>query len=996
MKLPAHFASRLRGGIALALLTFVVAGSTVRARAANPPDAMSRVQLIEWQGTVEIERAGTTHWLPAPAQADLAIGDQLRTGAASRATLQFADRSVFRLDQLSTVEILPVENDPAWKRLFLKIGALFFLDRERPARVEIRTPTATSAIRGTEFLIAVTEAGNATEVKVYDGQVSLLTALGNADATGGEVVSHSGSAAPQTRATALGSRPLRWVLHYPTVLDPRDLELSEDERALLASSLIAYESGSIRDALTRVPIDFTPRSESARGYLAALALAAGRLEPLHDLAATPLPRRPALSSLLRITAAVLGEPLAALTPDASASEWLAESYVQQIHGDIPAAHRAALQATERSPHWGAAWVRRAELEWGLGHHQATRVALDQGQTLAPRDVRAALLQGFVELDRGNVTAARGSFERAWNLDSSLGDVAAGLGLCAFRQGQAEEGLRWLQIAAVLEPQRSVLRAYLGKAYASTGEPELAAREFQLATRADPLDPTPWLYQALHEQQTLQDNRSIRSLEHSLALSGDNGVPRSRLLLDHDRAVRRADLSVSYQGAGLTEPARRAASRAVDDHPADFSAHLFRARALQALEDPSRFDLRYESARQTELLLANLLAPPQGAALSQQLSQDDHLRFFEQGGVHAASSSVYRTRGDWEHMASLFGTTGGLGYALDAQWSSLSGEGPNADHELSAVSFQAKQRLTDTQGLFLQAGWLERKGGDPSRLFDPSSAIREYHYRESSVPSVAVGYDLDWDTAGRTLLLLAHQQSHLRIHHPEPQVLFLREREGVARSLELDPFFDLDSEASLPLTALELQHLWESDHHSLIAGAAFQAGTLDSEVSLPREPDPRLIRDVSQARYSNTRAYAYHTYRVTDRLRLTGGFSVEAGVAPANPDWPPLDHHERSFFALSPKLGILFEPWTGGTWRAAWTRGLGAYEFASGLRLEPTEVAGFLQSHRSLMGTSLAPGFPAEDQEMFGLGFDQRWATGTYAGFELTERSAQGERSLGVL
>ncbi|MCC6235011.1 MAG: hypothetical protein IT580_20375 [Verrucomicrobiales bacterium] len=34
--------------------------------------------------------------------------------------------------------------------------------------------------------------------------------------------------------------------------------------------------------------------------------------------------------------------------------------------------------------------------------------------------------------------------------------------------------------------------------------------------------------------------------------------------------------------------------------------------------------------------------------------------------------------------------------------------------------------------------------------------------------------------------------------------------------------------------------------------------------------------------------------------------------------------------------------------------------------------------------------------MFGLGFDQRWATGTYAGFELTERSAQGERSLGVL
>lgn len=60
-------------------------------------------------------------------------------------------------------------------------------------------------------------------------------------------------------------------------------------------------------------------------------------------------------------------------------------------------------------------------------------------------------------------------------------------------------------------------------------------------------------------------------------------------------MRRADLAVSYDAVGLDDVAARSASRAIEDDYASFEAHLFRARTLQAREDPSRFDLRLEPA-----------------------------------------------------------------------------------------------------------------------------------------------------------------------------------------------------------------------------------------------------------------------------------------------------------------------------------------------------------------------------------------------------------------
>jgi len=180
----------------------------------------------------------------------------------------------------------------------------------------------------------------------------------------------------------------------------------------------------------------------------------------------------------------------------------------------------------------------------------------------------------------------------------------------------------------LEPPRALFRDYLGKASSELGDAKAADKELGLARRLDPKDPTGWLYSALQLWQENRINEAIRDLERSVDLNNQRAIFRSRLLLDEDQSVRSANLAAIYNDDGLAEVSRHTAARAVAEDYANFSGHLFLANSYQSQEDANRFDLRLETARQSELLVANLLAPPGAGNFSQQLSQQEHLQFFD--------------------------------------------------------------------------------------------------------------------------------------------------------------------------------------------------------------------------------------------------------------------------------------------------------------------------------------------------------------------------------
>src|SRR6185369_15490569 len=164
------------------------------------------------------------------------------------------------------------------------------------------------------------------------------------------------------------------------------------------------------------------------------------------------------------------------------------------------------------PNFGFAWARVAELEFSFGRGRAASAALEKALALSPRNAQAIALKGFLLCAENRIPDALRAFDEAIAADSALANAWLGRGLCRIRQGHAREGREDLQVAAALEPQRAVLRTYLGKAFSNVGDDTRAVKELALARSLDPNDPTAWLYSALLNQQRSRINEAVDDLE----------------------------------------------------------------------------------------------------------------------------------------------------------------------------------------------------------------------------------------------------------------------------------------------------------------------------------------------------------------------------------------------------------------------------------------------------------------------------------------------------
>lgn len=988
--------------ICFALGIFSARGQT------NPPTTVSLEPasvLIESAGQVEFNRAASTNWQSAAVGLALKAGDKVRTRAASRAAVQLSDRSVIRLSERTTLEILPPRRAEK-KRFRLPSGSIFFFNREKPTDVEFDTPLAAGAIRGTEFLLEVADEQPALRLALIDGLVRLDTSNGEVNLQRGEEVRLTPGQPPQKTALVNANAVIQWALYYPAVVSPADLTLSADEAAALSPVLRHYESGDLLAALAAWPENALMTRPGVRCLRAQLELAVGRVADAESLLATVPADFPVKRALTELIAVVRSETprretrktLAPETPN-SASEALAQSYTFQQAANLEAARAGARTAVALAPNLGFAHLRLAELEFAFGNRRGALPELRHTLELSPRLAPAHALQGFVELDRGDTRAARTAFSRARELDAALSPAWLGDGLCLMRERKYAEAQAAFQVAAALEPQRGLFRAYLGKAASELGNSQSAAKEFNLAQRLDPNDPTAWLYSALDLWQHNRLNEAIRNLERSSDLNDNRAVFRSRLLLDEDRSVRSANLAALYADAGLAEASHQAAIRSVSESYLNFSGHLFLSDSYRAVESANRFDLRMETARQSELLVANLLAPPGGGNLSQLLSQQEHLQFFDPRPVGVSSLTQYGSNGDWREAGTVFGTLGGLSYAFDALYESLNGQQPNGESEQRRFTLTLKQRVTASDEAYFQIGNYKAEAGDIAQYYDPAQAVKGFHVEEKQAPTLYAGWHHEWSPGSHTLFLFARLDDHLSLTNPQPNVIFLRQIGGVITEVQSPPAgppFSLDYASDFTLYSAELQQIWETPRHSLVLGGRWQSGEVDSSATLSRVLTGVVTDDNVSSSLERGNAYAYYGWQVFDALRLIGGVSYDYLSYPENNDLPPLTPESISSDLVSPKAGLLFTPWQRGLLRASYTKSLGGLYFDNSVRLEPTQVAGFNQAFRNLIPGSVAGLVPGTEFETTGVAFDQSLPSGTWFGLEAEWLNSAGDRTVGVL
>ena len=996
------------------VLAFVLAASTARAQSTNPPSMVANTnlasRLIEAAGQVEFITPGQTNWQKASCGLTLTPGDRVRTREQSRAAVQLSDRSVIRLNERTTLEILPPRNAEK-KRFGLPGGSIFFFNREKPADVEFDTPLAAGAIRGTEFFLEVAEADKAVHLALIDGLVGLQTQTGEVALQRGEDLRLAPGQPPQKTALVNAIAMIQWALYYPAILNTDELSFDASELGPLSSTLENYRAGDLLAALAAWPAGFRETSTGAVSLHAQLELAVGRVSESEQLVSRLPADAPAATALRELIAVVRGEAgVTNFTPHSS-SEWLAHSYRLQSKADLPAARAAARKVASLAPKFGFAHARVAELEFSFGNRVAALEELKQTYLLSPRLASAYALQGFVLLAQDETKAALVQFERARELDAALGSAWLGRGLCLMRERNFLEARSAFQAAAALEPQRGLFRSYLGKVESELGEAKAAGKEFNLAKQLDPNDPTAWLYSALNLWQENRFNEAIRDLEKSSDLNDNRAAFRSRLLLDQDRAVRSANLAALYDDAGLPDVSRHAAAQAVSESYANFSGHLFLADSLAAQESVNRFDLRFETARQSELLVANLLAPPGAGNLSQTLSQQEHLRLFDERPIGVSTLSEYTSHGDWRQTGTTFGTLNGFSYALDASYEKLNGQQANGDAERRQFALTLKQRVTPDDEAYFQIGTYHADMGDVANYFYPTQSVRGFHAEENQEPTLYAGWHHQWSPGSHTLFLFSRLDDRFTSRDPNKNILFLQTDFSGSKILAvqqgpLPPFPDgqgpvnSDLSSDFTLYSAELQHIWETSRYSLILGGRWQSGSVDTHSKMtdvfPSEPQPNPVTDQTvDGSLERGDAYTYATWQVIDSLQLIGGASYTHISYPDNLDLPPLSTGETSNDLLSPKAGLLFQPWKGGLFRASYTKSLGGLYFDNSVRLEPTQVGGFNQAFRSLLPESVAGLVPGSEFETISAGFDQSLASGTFFGVETEQLSSHGERDVGA-
>ena len=1029
-------------------LAWLLLGAPILAQ--NP--APSSAELLTKENIVESARPDTA-WFPANVGQQFLVGDRLRTGILSRATVRLTDLSVLRLNELTMLRILP-PTESSKPGLDLKGGAIYFFSRDKPQDMHIRTPIATGALRGTEFNLSVAANGTTT-LSMFDGEVELGNSLGTIVVRNGEQARVEPGKAPYKTAVIEAQNIIQWCLYYPGVIDPAELGLSRGEERALADSLAAYRAGDLLTALQAYPND---RNTSVAGavYRATLFLGVGQVEKA-TAALAALPRNsPKKETILQLIAAVKFQEFQRTTPPQSASDWMAESYYRQSRSNLEGALQAALKATELAHGFGFAWARAAEMEFSFGRTAQAREFIQKALGLSPLNAQAHALHGFLLSAENRIDLARASFNQAIKVDGALSNAWLGRGLTLIRQGHDEEGRRDLQTAAVLEPNRSILRSYLGKAFSQVGLATKANLELTRAKGLDPNDPTPWLYSAIERKEENRYNEAIDEMEKSVALNNNRRVYRSSLLLDQDRAVRGANLAAIYRDTGLVEQSVREATLAVESDYSSAGAHLFLADSFDALRDPRRVLLRYETAWSNELLLSQLLSPVGAGSLSQFVSQQEYSKLFQEDGIGASSITDYRGDGQLLERSSVFGTSGNLSYAVDGEYYHRDSTGLNDHISRGDVTGTFKLQVTpqDTAFLLINFGWME--SGFPFQTYDPDAlktrdvqvfdpmgnltteqrpnrAVLDYHLHEEETPGVVLlGWHHEWSPGNNTLVLVGRLSSRQTLRDNElPYTIYQRDvtnlvpqnlvdLSGAPDSLpvfrpyaghgaivsEFLDFLDLRYHSDFEAWSGELQHILKLGPDTIVAGGRWQSGQFDTGSHFSNlggatgSPfTPYFDQGAAQQEFSvdgeRESIYLYNYLQPLPWITLTTGLAYDWLRYPDNFRSPPVNGRQRSTEQFSPKVGLTLQPWTGTVLRGMWARSLSGATFDESVRLEPTEIAGFPQAYRSVISESLLGEMAGSKLTVRGVSLEQKLPSRTFLGGSYAIITQNNDRSVGT-
>jgi len=500
-------------------------------------------EIVSLQGKGETREAAASNWRDAVVRQQLAQGNFVRTGDASRMAVLLADQTQIRLAANSMIQIKQVGDNRdrgtilrqsagrSWtqsKNVDAPAAFIQGMADKTPNRLMVETPSALAAIRGTDWEMVVDEDGTST-MTVLSGVVLLSNEQGSVSVGAGEQGQAKVGVAPVKRLLQNPRDRVQWVSSF--TVDPQrypELDGAKNEALKTIGALLrAGDFSAARRAVERL-VAQQPATGTAQLLFADFQVLDGEIEPAINTLRQGAGQYPdderfdvwrARLHLIRDESAAARSALAAAKGrnPRSAEMMIAEGELERFEGNAQAATAAYRSALATAPQAARAWH-------GLGVVQSeredvanARASLNKAIALDPQGEGFRGELGTLEAFADDLTAARAAFTQA--IEQRADDYVAltGLGFVELKSGNTDEAITRLLAATLIEPRYARAQTYLAIAYYQQGRIQDALFALSRARELDRKDPLPDLFESLIRNDLLQPGDALVTARRALTL-----------------------------------------------------------------------------------------------------------------------------------------------------------------------------------------------------------------------------------------------------------------------------------------------------------------------------------------------------------------------------------------------------------------------------------------------------------------------------------------------
>jgi tetratricopeptide (TPR) repeat protein len=557
--------------------TSVLALSFADAQAQSPVPRQAPVAgaIVAAKGGEEMRFVREDLWRAAQLQQSLTGGDTLRTNAIGNLAILFNDQTQIRVGRNSTLTVNDVASGPAdATQLNLQGGNIWARAARGGSGVDVKTPAAVAAIRGTDWSLSVDGAGK-TSLVVLEGVVELKNPQGAVTVRQGEgAVAAVGQAptkfvlvSPNDREQMLFYMSMREVfINLPTTtLEnkrfeaessriqalPPETRTTEDWLMLAESLMNSAGRRAAAAPLAEARNRPMTRAQRARAdYLEALMAGADRRWQdairLFERAKPGLdPRRRGWAEYGRYAAASLADPKrvqpAPKVPVKDPRTAEISAYLTGFRQDLKAAAAEAAAAEKTFPNDAGLAILSASLAQDLDHREDMYAAYERARAIDPTDPSVVAFGATIKADYArDIDGALADLYKVVKTDPNF-SLLNQIGSLEQSRGAYVEAEAAFRRALEMEPQNPIPYTNLAVLLLDQSRVDEAGA---LIDKALALDPTT-AYTA-RGRYLLQKGKMAQAIESMLAGSAVNPALSNDQLTLADAYFQNGDYELAWQ------------------------------------------------------------------------------------------------------------------------------------------------------------------------------------------------------------------------------------------------------------------------------------------------------------------------------------------------------------------------------------------------------------------------------------------------------------------